>query len=175
MKFRFTFITVFSLISMILFGAVALAATDFTQFGFPKVVAEKEIDAGNAAKISHSGIKIDIPEGAFTTDVKFQLLEGDNSHFQVNAPAGETVIMNFAFRVVDSKTNEIIAKFNRPVMFSFKDKDVNQWSIYNNVTTDGIIAPNQLPAVIDGRTLTHPIAGAPVGWVITSPTHSVKK
>lgn len=175
MKTRFTLVTVMSIISMLLFGAVAFAATDFTQNGFPKIVAEKKIEAGEAGKISHSGIKIDIPEGAFTTDVKFQVLEGDNHHFQANAPAGETVIMNFALRVIDLKTNEIIAKFNKPVMFSFKDRDVNQWSIYNNVTSDGKIAPNPLPAVIDGRTLTHVIAGAPVGWVITSPTNSVKK
>ncbi|MEH7334337.1 hypothetical protein V7161_16960 [Neobacillus drentensis] len=177
MKIRFTLVTVLSLISMLLFGAVAFAAgvPDFTQLGFPKIVAEKKIEAGEAAKISHSGIKIDIPGGAFPNDVKFQVLEGDNNNFQANAPTGQTVIMNFAFRVIDSKTNEIIGKFNKPVMFSFKDKDVNQWSIYNNVTTDGAIAPNQVPAVIEGRTLTHGIGGAPVGWVITSPSNSIKK
>jgi hypothetical protein len=175
MKIRFTFVTIMSLISMLLFGVSVLAATDFTQFGFAKVVAEKKIEAGEAAKISRSGIKIDIPEGTFTTDVIFQVLEGDNDLFQAHVPAGETVIMNFAFRVLDAKTNEIIAKFNKPVMFSYKDKDVNQGSIYNNVSTNGSIVPNTVPAVIEGRTLTHPIGGAPVGWVITSPTNSIKK
>lgn len=55
MKNRFTFITIMSLISMLLFGVSVLAATDFTQFGFAKVVAEKKIEAGEAAKISRSG------------------------------------------------------------------------------------------------------------------------
>jgi hypothetical protein len=174
-KIRFTIVSVMSLISMLLFGAVAFAATDFTQFGFPKVIAQKKIEAGEAAKISHSGIKIDIPEGTFSNDVIFQVLEGDNERFQANAPDGETVIMNFAFKVIDPKTNEIIAKFNKPVMFSFKDKDVNEGSIYYNVKPDGSIMKNSVPAVIEGRTLTHGNGGAPVGWLITSPTNSIKK
>ncbi|MES9684158.1 hypothetical protein CN514_19415 [Bacillus sp. AFS001701] len=174
-KIRFTLVAVMSLISMLVFGAVAFASTDFTQFGFPKVIAEKKIKADEAAKISHSGIKIDIPEGTFSNDVVFQVLEGDNRSFQANAPEGETVIMNFAFRVLDSKTNEIIAKFNNPVMFSFKDKDVNEGSLYYNVKPDGSIALNSVPAVIEDRTLTHGIGATPVGWLITSPTNSINK
>ncbi|MGG0179174.1 hypothetical protein [Gottfriedia acidiceleris] len=174
-KIRFTFVAAMSLFSILLFSAVAFAATDFTQFGFPKVIAEKKIEAGEAAKISHSGIKIDIPKGTFSNDVVFQVLEGNNSIFQTNAPEGEKVIMNFAFRVVDSKTNEIISKFNNPVIFSFKDKNVNDGSIYYNVKQDGSIARNSEPAVIEDRTLTHAIGGAPVGWLITSPINSIKK
>ena len=174
-KIRFTFVAAMSLFSILLFSAVAFAATDFTQFGFPKVIAEKKIEAGEAAKISHSGIKIDIPKGTFSNDVIFQVLEGENSSFQANAPEGETVIMNFAFRVLDSKTNEIITKFNNQVMFSFKNKNVNEGSIYYNVKPDGSIAKNSVPAEIEGRTLTHAIGATPVGWLITSPTNSVKK
>lgn len=174
-KIHFTLVSVMALVSMLLFGAVAFAATDFTQFGFPKVIAEKKIEAGQAAKVSHSGIKIDIPEGTFSSDVVFQVLEGENDFFQANAPEGEKVIMNFAFRVLDSKTNEIIAKFNNPIMFSFKDKDVNDGSIYYNVKTDGSMMKNSVPAVIEDRTLTHGIGAAPVGWLITSPTNSIKK
>ncbi|PGL70607.1 hypothetical protein [Bacillus sp. AFS055030] len=174
-KIRFTFLAAMSLFSIILFSAVAFAASDFTQFGFPKVIAEKKIESGAAAKISHSGIKVNIPKGTFSNDVVFQILEGKNSTFQTNAPEGEKVIMNFAFRVVDSKTNEIIVKFNNPVMFSFKDQDINDGSIYYNVKQDGSIARNSEPAVIEGRTLSHAIGGAPVGWLITSPTNSIKK
>jgi hypothetical protein len=175
MKKRLKVLLGLSMMSMFLFGSVAFAATDFTQLGFSKVVAEREIEAGEAAKISHSGIKIQIPEGAFTNDVTFQVLEGDNKKFQKVAPAGETVIMNFAFRVIDSKTNEIIGSFNKPLTFSFKDKDVNKGSIYYNFKVDGTIANNNTASVIDGRTLTHPVGGAPVGWFITSPSKSIKK
>ncbi|MEH7085505.1 hypothetical protein V7139_22585 [Neobacillus drentensis] len=175
MKKRLKVLLGLVMMSMFLFGAVAFAATDFTQLGFSKVVAEREIEAGEAAKMSHSGIKIQIPEGAFTNDVTFQVLEGDNKTFQNVAPAGETVIMNFAFRVIDLETNEIIGSFKKPLTFSFKDKDVNKGSIYYNYKIDGTIANNNAASVIDGRTLTHPVAGAPVGWFITSPTKNIKK
>ncbi|MGG1677089.1 hypothetical protein ACIFOT_15225 [Neobacillus sp. NRS-1170] len=175
MKIRFTLVTVLSLISILLFGAVAFAATDFTQNGFPKVVAEKKIEAGEAARISHSGIKITIPEGTFSHDVTFQVLEGDNSFFQTKAPAGETVVMNFAFRVIDMETNQLIGAFNKPLTFSFKDKDINSGSIYYNFKLDGTLANNNAASSIEGRTLSHPVGGAPVGWVITSPSNSIKK
>ncbi|WP_045514693.1 hypothetical protein [Neobacillus niacini] len=169
MKLRLKVVIGLSIISMFLFGGMVAAATDFTQFGFKDVVAEKVINAGEAEKISHSGIKIQIPEGAFDHDVLFQVLEGNNKHFQAVAPEGEKVIMNFAFRVIDLETNEILGAFNKPVTFSYKDKDVNKGSIYYNYRTDGTIANNNGGSVIEGRTLTHPVGGAPVGWFITSP------
>ncbi|MEH7377770.1 MULTISPECIES: hypothetical protein [Bacillaceae] len=176
MKKRLKVLLGMSIMSMFLFGAVAFAATDFTLLGFSKVVAERKIEAGAAAKLSHSGIKIQIPEGAFTHDVTFQVLEGDNSKFQKVAPSGETVIMNFAFRVIDLETGQIIDRFNnKQLTFSFKDKDINKGSIYYNFKGDGTIANNNAQSVIDGRTLTHPVGAAPVGWFITSPTESINK
>lgn len=160
--------------SVFLFSAIAFAATDFTQMGFPNVVAEKYIKAGDASKISHCGIKIQIPEGTFTHDVSFQLLEGDNKSFQANAPAGETVIMNFAFRVMDLETHQLIDKFNKAITFSFKDKDINSGSIYYNVKQEGTFANNNAASVIENKTLSHPIGASPVGWAITSPTNSLK-
>jgi hypothetical protein len=177
MKMRFNVSIGFFILTMFLFGAIAFAATDFTQMGFPKVVAEKQIKVGEAGRISHSGIKIQIPEGTFKKDVKFQILEGENDTFQAKAPAGETVIMNFALRVIDLETNQLmdINKFDKAITFSFKDKNVNSGSIYYNVKPDGTIANNNTASVIDDRTLTHPVAGAPVGWMITSPTNSIQK
>lgn len=175
MKKRLKVLLGLSIMSMFLFGAVALAATDFTQMGFSKVVAEREIEAGEAAKLSHSGIKIQIPEGTFTNDVTFQVLEGDNKKFQNVAPSGEIVIMNFAFRVIDLETGQLIDKFNKQLTFSYKDKDINKGSIYYNYKVDGTIANNNSASVIKGRTLSHPVGGAPVGWFITSPTKSINK
>lgn len=169
MKLRLKVVIGFSIISMFLFGGLVSAATDFTQFGFSEVAAEKVIKVGEAEKISHSGIKIQIPEGAFDHDVLFQVLEGNNNKFQAVAPEGEKVIINFAFRVIDLETNEILGTFKKPVTFSYKDKDVNKGSIYYNYRTDGTIANNNGASVIDGRTLTHPVGGAGVGWFITSP------
>lgn len=89
-------------------------------------------------------------KGAFVHDVTFQVLEGDNKTFQRVTPTGETVIMNFAFRVIDLKTNEIISSFNNKALtFSFKDKDINKGSIYYNYKIDGRIANNNAASVID--------------------------
>jgi hypothetical protein len=169
MKLRLKVMSGLLIISMFLFGGLVSAATDFTQFGFDRVVAEKHVKAGEAEKISHSGIKIEIPEGAFDHDVQFQVLEGNNRKFQVAAPVGERVIMNFAFRVIDLETNEILGSFKKPLTFSFKDKEINKGSIYYNYRIDGTPANNNAASVIEGRTLTHPVGGAPVGWFITSP------
>jgi hypothetical protein len=168
-KLRLKVCIVLGIVSMFLFGAIASAAgLDFTQLGFPHVVAEKYVKAGKATKISHSGIKIKIPKDAFAKDVIFQVLEGDNRTFQANAPAGEKVIMNFAFRVIDVETNDIIGSFSKPVTFSYKDKDVNKGSVYYNIK-DGNFMNNNAASVINAKTLSHPIAGAGVGWAITSP------
>ncbi|MEH7272020.1 hypothetical protein [Neobacillus vireti] len=169
MKLRLKVFIGVSIISMFLFGGMVSAATDFTQFGFDRVVAEKHVKLGKSTKISHSGIKIEIPEGAFEHEVLFQVLEGNEGKFQANAPTGEKVIMNFAFRVIDLETNEILGAFKKPVMFSYKDKDVNKGSIYYNVKTDGSFVNNNAASIINGKTLSHPVGGAPVGWVITSP------
>jgi hypothetical protein len=168
-KLRLKVCIVLGIVSMFLFGAIASAAgLDFTQLGFPRIVAEKYVKAGKATKVSHSGIKVEIPKDAFTKDVIFQVLEGDNRTFQANAPAGETVIMNFAFRVIDVETNEIIGSFSKPVTFSYKDKDINEKSVYYNIK-DGNFINNNTASVISGRTLSHPVGGAGVGWAITSP------
>jgi hypothetical protein len=169
MKLRLKVFIGFTIISMFLFGGLVSAATDFTQFGFERVVAKKIVKVGKAEKISHSGIKIEIPEGAFDHDVLFQVLEGNNNKFQASAPAGEKVIMNFAFRVIDVETNEILGTFKKPLTFSFKDKEINKESIYYNYKIDGTALNNNGASVIEGRTLSHPVAGAPVGWFITSP------
>lgn len=174
MKMRLKVLISFSILSMFLFGAVAFAATDFTQFGFPEVVAEKKIEAGEAAKISHSGIRITIPKGTFKQDVLFQVLEGDNERFQANAPAGETVIMNFALRVTDLETGQLIDRFTPALIFSYEDKDVKKSSIYYNIKPDGTFVNNHASSVIKGNTLTHPVGAAPVGWAITTPTNKIK-
>ncbi|UOF89515.1 hypothetical protein LSG31_16695 [Fodinisporobacter ferrooxydans] len=158
--------------------SVAFAATpppDFQKIGFPTVVAEQTIDPTKATTVSHDNIKIAIPSGAFNRPVKFEILEGPLTNFQNKAPAGETVLMDFAFKVVDPATNTIIGKFNKPVVFSYTDANINVNSKYYDTTTAGTFVLNKIPAKINGTTLSHPILGAPVGWAVTSPSNSVKQ
>lgn len=171
-------VSILSLIAafvMTMFASFASAAApDFQKLGFPNVVAEKEITPGQASSITYGSVKIDIPADAFTAPVKFQVIEGANADFQAKAPANETVLMNFAFKVTDKATNELVAKFNKPVMFFYTDAKINANSKYYDTTVDGQMVVNKVPAKIEGTTLSHPIAGAGVGWAVTSPAAAVK-
>ncbi|QED46600.1 hypothetical protein [Cytobacillus dafuensis] len=156
----------FSLLATSVFAAVP----DFQTLGFPNVVAEKIIDPGKADSITYGDVKIDIPEGTFKNKVKFQVLEGPLADFQKNTPDGETSLMNFAFKVTDLSTNELVGMFEKAVMFSYTNDKVNANSKYYDTLEDGTFSLNKVPAKIEGTTLSHPIKGAPVGWAVTSPT-----
>ncbi len=110
----------------------------------------------------------EIPQGAFSEAVKFQLPEGPAATFQTMAPAGETVVSDFALRVVDSATGQLVGTFLKPVTFTLKQSGVSSASVYDNVTPPGQVVPNPVPAKITGDVLTHPITAAMVGWVVLS-------
>lgn len=160
-----------------LLGALALwtgltfAATipDFTQYGFPTEVAHTTVTPGTAASLSAGDITITIPAGTFSDPVTFELLENQNSYWQAKAPSGQTVLANFAFKVVDQTTNQLVGAFNGPVMFKLTNAGVTPSSTYYDVTTTGAFSVNPIPSTISGDTLSHAIKAAVVGWVVTSP------
>lgn len=160
--------------ALVLTGATqmpALAATvpDFTQYGFPTVVASQSIAAGQAATIQYNGITITVPAGAFTDPVTFDLLEGPISNFVDMAPSGTAPAIDFAFKVVDQTTGQLVGAFSKPVEFSVTSTAITSQSQYYDISTTGAYTLNPVPATISGDTLSHAIAGAPVGWVITDP------
>lgn len=153
--------------------AFAATGLDFQQFGFPTVVAQATIPVGQGATLTADGATITVPSGAFTDPVKFELLEGPLANFTAKAPAGQTPLYDFAFKVIDQNTNNIIIKFQKPVVFSYTSAKVNANSRYYDIDTSGNYTLNPKPATIVGNTITHGNIGAPVGWVVTSPTSSV--
>lgn len=155
--------------------AVAFAQTvpDFTHLGFSTVVASTNLAAGAAGSVHYGSIAVQIPAGAFSDPVKFELLEGPVAKFQANVPAGQTVISDFALKVVDMATGQLVGTFQKPVTYSLTSSDVTASSVYDNVTLSGSIVQNPIPAMIAGNVLTHPIAAALVGWVVTSPSSAV--
>lgn len=150
------------------------ASTDFQQHGFPTLAASAAVPAGQGATIQVGDATVTISPGTFTDAVKFEVLEGPLASFAGKAPSGQTPIFDFAFKVIDQKTNALVMKFGKPVMFSYTNKNVNGKSMYYNIDTTGSYTPNPVSAVISGDTLKHGIAGAPVGWVITSPSATVQ-
>ncbi|UVI28496.1 beta-propeller fold lactonase family protein [Paenibacillus spongiae] len=172
---RFTLTSLLAVLMLSLFASAAFAAVpDFQSAGFPDVVAEQTIDAGKAATLKYDHVRIVIPEGTFTNKVKFQVLEGSLNDFQAKAPEGETVLMNFAFKVTDLTTGERIGKFNKPVLFRYTSPAITSNSKYYNIQPDGTFVLNSVLPEIHGNTLTHPNPGAPVGWAVTSPTKNTE-
>lgn len=151
------------------------ASIDFQAHGFPTVAAQATIPAGQGATIQAGNAKVTISPGTFTDAVKFELLEGPLASFATQAPSGQTPIFDFAFKVVDQKTNTIVMKFGKPVIFSYTSQDVNAHSLYYNISPTGGYTLNPVNPVIQGTTLKHGIAGAIVGWAVTSPTTTVKQ
>lgn len=155
------------------FAATTTTSVDFQTHGFPTVAAQAAIPAGQGATIKAGDATVTIPTGTFSDPVEFELLEGPLSSFAANAPSGQTPVFDFAFKVVDQKTGAIVMKFQKPVMFSLTNTDVNANSMYYNIAPTGTYTLNPVKATISGDTLQHAIAGAPVGWVVTSPATSV--
>lgn len=172
---RFVAASLLATAGLSLSATVAFAAApDFQTLGFPTVVAEKAINPTADSTISYGEVQVTIPAGTFANPVKFQVIEGPLASFQANAPAGETVLMDFAFKVTDTTTNQLVGKFNKPVVVAYTDARVNANSKYYNTTTDGKFVLNPAAPIITGNTLKHGNPGAGVGWAITSPATAVK-
>jgi D-xylose transport system substrate-binding protein len=150
------------------------AVPDFSQLGFPNVLASQDIKAGQAATITAGPFTIQVPAGTFNVPVKFEVLTGDLAGFLDNTPKGEMPVLDFAFRVTDTQTGQLIGKFNQPVVFTAKDPSIVAGSLYYNITPDGKYVANPTGMKVQAGQLTHPIAGAVVGWVITSPAPAPK-
>ena len=80
------------------------------------MVTSTTLAAGASGSLSYGGLSVQIPKGAFMDAVKFELLEGPVSHFQMAAPSGQTVISDFAFQVGEHNNGTLGGKFQKPVM-----------------------------------------------------------
>lgn len=153
--------------------AMANNAIDFQQHGFSTVVAKANIPAGQSATLTADGATITIPAGTFNVPVKFELLEGALSQFSSKAPSGQVPLYDFAFKVMNQNNHKLIVNFQKPVIFSYTNPNVNQSSKYYDINAQGSYMLNPIPAKISGTTLKHGIKGAPVGWVVTAPSKPV--
>ncbi|MCL5951252.1 MAG: hypothetical protein M1132_05940 [Chloroflexi bacterium] len=150
----------------------ATSATDWTTHGYSKTLATQAITPGTATTIKAGPYTIFVPADAFTAPVEFDVLSGDPATFQAQAPQGQTPVLAFAFNVRDAKTKALIAQFNKPVMLTASDGKIAGDSGYYNVDASGGYILNLTGIQVQAGELTHPIAGASVGWVITAPTVS---
>ncbi len=168
--------------AFLIVASMAFAAVpNFTMYGFPNSVASITVRPGQNAALTLGNAEVDIPVGAFGKDpVRFELLTATPSFWQGSAPTGQKVLYAFAFKVTDLKTGNLIGKFSKPLVFYFSSSDVTVNAEYLDVapTSPFKVSENPIPPKIKifGRengyhigSLSHPIAGAPVGWLVTVP------
>lgn len=154
-------------------SSFAAGAPDFQHYGFSKVVAHAEVHANHAATLKYGDLVVDIPAGAFTSNVDFELLEGPLHQFAMNTPKGQSDVVDFAFKVIDAKNMDLIGRFKKPVVIKYTRSCINDKSIYWDVAPNGKLLSNPIKPIIKGHTLIHGNIGAPVGWLITTPTASM--
>ncbi|MDA8205214.1 MAG: hypothetical protein M0Z36_04030, partial [Thermaerobacter sp.] len=142
----------------------------FTRHGFQKVIASTAFTPGKAASVAANGIHIAIPANAFTVPVTVQLLQGPAQHFASSLPSGQSVVTDFALKVMNPATHQLVVTFNAPVMATVTASQINTQSEYLDVSPSGTIAANPIPPAISGDVMTHAIKAAAVGWIITSPS-----
>jgi D-xylose transport system substrate-binding protein len=150
-------------------AAAATGAPDWTQLGFPTVLASQDIAPGTATTIKAGPFSIAVPADAFSAPVKFQVLTGDLARFLDAAPASDQPVLDFAFKVTDTQTNQLVEKFNSPVTLTADDPSITAQSTYYNIGPDGTYSANTTGMQVKAGELTHPIAGTGAGWVIATP------
>lgn len=147
-------------------------AIDFTQHGFPTIIAKTAFQPGQAITLGIPNLRVAIPANAFNIPVTVELLQGRVSTFAKTVPSGQSIVTDFALKVVDPATQNLVGTFNAPVIAAITSPNITKKSLYLNVSATGAITSNPIPPTIQGRRLTHPIAAAAVGWLVTTPQQS---
>ncbi|MHB8587517.1 MAG: hypothetical protein ACYDA0_01545 [Candidatus Dormibacteraceae bacterium] len=150
--------------------ATPTAPAGFAAYGFPNVSATLKFKPGLAATMTSGQLAVQIPANAFTEPVTFQLLQGNQSYWQRYVPAGQTVVADFAFRVLDS-SGALVANFNKPVLVVLTNPQVGATTVYENATATKPpqVVENPVPSQIQNHVLKHAVSAAGVGWVIANP------
>lgn len=177
-------ITLGALMIAVLLAAISLGTThraaaqttvpDLTQFGFPKVVGTVNYTPGTTETITAGTQQVVLPADFISKTVKFELLEGDPAAFAASLPItdqGRTIIVAWAFRVTDTASGSLIARFDKPVQWSVTDtRIVTGSAVYNTSPANPpVVTANAAPGTISGTTLSHPFGGAGVGWLVLGP------
>lgn len=151
---------------------------DLSQFGFPKVTGMVDFTPGTEATLTAGNQKVILPADFISTTVKFEFLEGDPAFFASNLAGddkGDQVVATFAFRVTNTTTGNLVARFDKPVVWSITDPQIGPDSeVYNSTAANPpVITANPTKGVVTGNTLTHSFGGAGVGWLVLNPAEAV--
>lgn len=140
---------------------------DWTKYGFTTILDSATVTPGTADSIVSGPYDIQIPGNAFSAPVRFYLLSGNPTDFSANAPSGETPILAFAFKVVDTQNDSLVGEFNNPANITVTDSQITSQTWYYDILTNGSYVLNSTGLQLSTGQLKHPIHGAIYAWVIT--------
>jgi hypothetical protein len=155
-------------------AAAQASVPDLGQFGYPQVIGTVDYTPGQTSTVAAGDQQVILPADFISKTVKFELLQGDPSFFASSLPItdqGRTILVAFAFRVTDTSSNQLVARFDKPVQWSYTDSDVVAGSaVYNTSPANPpVVTPNANPGTITGTTIAHTFGGAGVGWLVLAP------
>jgi plastocyanin len=153
-------------------ATAAPAPPDMTKFGYTNVAGTVNFTPGQATNVTGGALRADLPADLISKPIKFELLTGDNATFQPVA-GGRTVIGNYAFRVTDPATSQLVATFDsgKAVTVSFTGAAVRSDTAILNVSPTNPLtaALNSGANTIEGQTIKHAFTGTTVGWLVVNP------
>ena len=149
-------------------GTPTAGAPDWTRYGY-MVIGGQDIQPGAAATVTAGNFVFEIPANAFAAPVKFEVLGADAGIYSGKVRDGETPVLAFALRVTDQNSGKLIGQFQNPVMMIASSSRITPGSACYDVTAAGDIAANTTGMQVKEGELDHPVSGANVAWVITSP------
>ncbi|MHB1417038.1 MAG: hypothetical protein ACYC1C_17460 [Chloroflexota bacterium] len=143
---------------------------NFGNYGFTQVLASQDVQPGSAATVTGGPYTVNIPAGAFNDPVLFEILQAPLSDVQPTAPPNEQPVLNFAFRVTDLNTGQLIGDFATPVILVARSGMIIPQSQYWDYTPSGRYILNPTGRPVQAGELRAPVPTASVAWVITNPT-----
>ncbi len=145
---------------------------DWTKYGFTTIADSMSLRPDTADSIVSGPYDIQVQSNSFNVPVTFELLTGNPTSFSANAPSGETPILAFAFKVIDTQNDSLIGLFTNPVDITIINSQISSQSWYYNILTNGTYQLNSTGMQLSAGILKHPINGALYGWVVTIPSSS---
>ncbi len=142
---------------------------DWSMMGFSTLVGSMDLSPGQASTVTAGPYTFQVPVGAFTVPVKFEVLSQNPGICTGKVPAGMKPVLAFALKVTNESTGQLIGSFDRPVTMMARDPALTAQSMYYNISANGTVTPNPAGLQAKAGELDHPVTSAVFAWVMTSP------
>lgn len=151
-------------------STTAVTTPDWSTKGFSIVVASMDLTPGQASTVTAGPYTFQVPVGAFTVPVKFEVLSQTPASWSGKVPGGMKPVLTFALKVTNRNTGQLIGTFDNKIMMIARDPALTAQSMYYNISPNGAVTANTLGLKAKAGELDHPLTGAIFAWVLTTPT-----